>query len=123
MRRSILLFIASSAILFSHHANARVAAGDLINTKAIDHPWVVAPGTRLAAGDPSQNEFYILGREERPRTDPTKIAVAINETLHAISKKALQTKKHHIAHHKTKANFKIKVASKHRFAKKTVIDG
>ena len=73
----------------------------MINTSPIDRGGVVAPGTRLAAGDPNQNEFYILGASPIRHQDNVKvmsnaeiakIKVAINESLQKAARKKITSK-------------------------------
>lgn len=129
--RSLLMVMAM--MLVSIHVEARHLSDDAIDTSSIESARlaVVSPGTRLAAGDSSQNEFYILGRASTSaststsinapvvrakspvrtsvasKANLTRIKVAINRSLHqaSIHKKA------------SKAKLAIK-AKKHRLARK-----
>lgn len=106
---------------------AHAARTEWLNTKPLEraHPWVVSPGARLVAGDPRQNEFYILGggAEREPnasaapaptfkrvasrvrvakKADVAKIELAINETLHKAAASKRVTKTHRLVADKHK---------------------
>lgn len=146
MKMLTFLFIAVSTFFFTSAVHARTPDAGSINTKAVDknHLWVVAPGTRLVAGDPNQNEFYIIGKSDAStnvpainqkrtivanKTDIARIKIAISETLSRASKKktmskinvAMKTKKHKVARVKPISKIKVALNKKHRKVKRVVL--
>jgi hypothetical protein len=125
-----LFFIAVSIIHLSSVVEARPAKSNVINMSSLDsaHVWVVSQGTRLVAGDPYQNEFYILDRKKSPKVASlgpkanskmktvdklgiAKIRLALNKALDREVSRKNATKKIAVAtrleKHKTITNKKV----------------
>jgi hypothetical protein len=106
--------VALSFFTLPHFVYAQGSGNDFLDTRSVDRAqrWVVSPGTRVVAGDPYQDEFYIVGGSipiaatEAPPSEPRiqmtarkvntnkakiaakkadvrKIKLALNKAMHA----------------------------------------